>query len=417
MHYLLSLKVYFLCLTIALLNCYSCTDKIPDPPPPNLTPYIEQARTFYTTGSLEKAIEICQNGLALDSTAVPLLNILASTYSAQGRYSLAIEHLEKMLHFQPDYILAYINLGGIYTKLGQFNKAEPHLLRALELDPLQSSVRRRVGELYLGTDRPAKAVTQFQQALSIYPNDATLYFYLGQALEAVNQDEDALQAFKKATTLDIGFGQAFYRLGLLARKTQRPQLATEAVGRFGYLQKIAHSNPDVIQEMKGLRASILNAPEDAVHHYNLGLFFLRHEYIKEALNKFAKVVNLQPSDVQFLHQIGDQLLQHQHPAAALDYYQAVLNQDPTYFPVLINAGNIAGRLQRFDEAIGFYRQATHAKPEDPVGWYHLGMGLFNTGKKETAVAPLQRAMELSPPDSALSKKIQRVLASLANTEK
>ena len=117
---------------------------------------------------------------------------------------MAIEALEKAVHFHPDYATGYVNLGGIYTTLGRYTEAEENLRQALALEPDNSAVHRRLGEIYLGTNRYGDAVRELEQALHIYPQDATLYFFLSQALAGDGQEEAALEALATSTQLDIG---------------------------------------------------------------------------------------------------------------------------------------------------------------------------------------------------------------------
>jgi tetratricopeptide (TPR) repeat protein len=372
---------------------------------------MELARNHLAEGRLAEAIRVCQEGLQQDSTAVPLYNLLATAYAADARYAPAIEALEHVVRLLPTFALAHVNLGGIYTKLGEYGKAEQHLKQALGLDPKQPAVHRRLGEVYLGTDRYAEAVGAFGQALARYPEDATLYFFLGQALEGAGRDAEALNAFSQAARLDIGFPEALYRLAALARKEGRPVLADSALGRFQALQAIGKGDPDVPKQMKKLRASVLNAPEDPVHHFRLGAFFARHGYLDEARNKLAKAAQLQPP-AALLNQIGGLMLDARRPEEALAYYRQASAAEPTYVPALVNAATLLSTQGRHGEALPLYQRVTELAPQAPNSWYYLGMGQLGAGRLPEARQALQKALSLCQADNPLRPHVEAALAKL-----
>ena len=402
-----------LCLLTA---CAPAPTPAPPPPPaasPSTAEHLEEARAHFQATRFDEAAAIAREGLALDSTAVDLHNILASTYAAQGRYALAIEGLERAVALEPDYAMGFVNLGGVYTKLGQYEQAATHLQRAVQIDSDNSPVRRRLGELYLATARYPDATRELLEALRLFPNDATLYYYLGQSLAGEGRGADAIEAYQRATLLDHGFADAYYRLGLLARKEGRNDIAGPALERFNHLRQIGGGDPEVPKQVKRMRDAILNAPEEAAHHYNLGLLFVEHGYFPEAQNKFARAAGLRPDDIELLNRLAGDLLELDQPEAALRYLEAALARDPTYFPALLNAGQIAGKLGRYEDAAQHLRSAVAARPDDPEGWYFLGLAHSSTGARAEATNALQRCIELADADSPLRDKARKILAALA----
>ncbi len=417
------MRIYLFLLTGLLLACTG-EPETPAPqttaPPPNptsagpagaMTRLIETARGHLAEGRYIDAIATCEEGLNQDSTAVPLYNLMATAYAADGRYAPAIDALQHVVRLFPTFALAHVNLGGIYTKLGQFAEAEKHLKRALVLDPRQPAVHRRLGEVYLGSDRYPEAVEAFGRALAHYPEDATLYFFLGQALEGAGREADALNAFSQSVRLDIGFPEALYRLAVLARKLNHTARADSAMGRFQHLQAIGKGDPEVPKQMKKLRASVLSAPEDPVHHFRLGAFFAQHGYADEARDKLAKAAQLQPP-AALLNQMGGLMLNARRPQDALTYYRQAIDTEPTYLPALVNAANLLGSLQRHAEAQPLFQRATELAPQVPNTWYFLGMGHLGAGNRPEARKALEKALSLCAPDHPLRPQVEAALGSV-----
>ena len=379
---------------------------------PDLESCLRQARSHYEAGRFEDAASTCLAGLALDSTAVPLYNLLATTYGAQGRYALGLEALQRALHFQPDYPLAYLNLGGVYTKLGRYAEAERHLRRAVELAPDKYAIRRRLAEVYLGTGRPAEALAELDEALRLLPEDATLYFFRGRALEENGQTDAALEAFEHAGHLDIGFAETWYRAGVLARKLGHGARARAAMDRFQHLQGIGRADPDAPKKMKKLRSSIMNTPVDPVPHLKLGLLFGQHGYMEEALSKFDKAFRLQPENVSLMRQIGGALARLGRPEEALAYYRVALSKAPDSVPTLLSVGDLLVSIQRRDEALELYLEACDVAPEDPRGWYALGRELAGAGRINEARHILRQGLSQARLEGPWQQKLEGLLAEL-----
>jgi tetratricopeptide (TPR) repeat protein len=340
---------------------------------------------------------------------------MATAYAEEGRYALAIEALNHIVRLRPKSALAHLNLGGIYTKLGQYEASEKFLIEAQTLAPRQPEVHRRLGEVYLGTNRFDLAAKQFEKTIQFLPSSPTLFYYLGRAREGSGQNEAALVALAEATRLDSGFVDAYYRIGLLARKLKRGDLARSSLNRFQYLQRIGNGDPDVPKQMKKLRASILNAPEEPLHYVRLGLLFARYDYWAEAENQFALAAELPTADAPLLNRIGRTLLEHQRREGAHNYYKRALIIDPHYLPALLNIAVVLDMDGRNAEAQPYYQKAIQIAPNDPRGWYALGLGEYNAGRLDQARQAWEKSLSLTATNDPLHQQIQQRLTALQTT--
>ena len=370
------------------------------------------ARQYLETSRYKDAAAAANSGLSLDSTDVELHNIVATCFAAEGRYTLAIESLENALRLQPTFVTGLLNLGGIYTKLGQNERAENYLYRAREINPKNSGIRRRLGEVYLIDSQYAQATREFAAALQLFPDDATLLYYLGQSLEGELRHEEALQSLQRATLVDIGFTDAFYRLGVLARKLGREALARKALQQFKHLRSIGVGKVEVDKQVERLRAAILNAPEEAQHHYNLGLLFVRNGYFAEAESKFDRAISLQGGNSKSLNILARDLAELKQPGVALRYVEAALEQDPTYTPALLTAGQVSGQLQRYQQAVAYLEQVVSIQPKVTEGWYFLALSLSSLGQKDEALAAFKRCIEVGQPQDRFSIKAMQLLSEI-----
>lgn len=407
-------------LSIALACCSGPGEKQENNPPKtplaqrDSTDHLKTALAHLNAKRFIEAIHACEAGLAKDSSSVDLYNIMATAYAEEGRYALAIEALHHIVRLQPTSALAHLNLGGIYTKLGQYEASEQSLLKAQTLLPGQPEVHRRLGEVYLGTNRFELACEQFEETIRLLPDAPTLYYYLGRARAGNGQNEAALQAFSQATRLDSGFADAYYRMGFLARKLQRGELAHSSLNRFKYLQSIGNGDPDVPKKMKKLRASILNAPEEPLHYVRLGHFFAENDYWPEAVNQFALAADLPTADAPLYSRIGSILLAYKRSEMAYAYYTRALALEPNYLPALLNIAVVLDMSGRNKEAQAHYQRALDIAPKDPRSWYAFGLGEYNAGRHEQARSAWEKSLALARPNDPLHRQVQERLAALPN---
>jgi tetratricopeptide (TPR) repeat protein len=398
-------------------NSPSVNSKPTNPKPVTAQPtapvdHAAQAKAHLRAGQLTEAEAACLAGIEANPQALDLYNLLATVHASGGRYALAIEALDKALVQDPDFALGHLNLGGIYTKLGKFDQAETHLQEALRLRPDESSLRRRLGELYLQTQRFDQAAANLHLALELLPQDATLYFYLGQALEGQNQMPASLAAFQQSTHLDIGFSDAYYRLAGVARKNKEPELARAALQHYQHLQSIGGGDANIPKQMRRLRAAILAAPEDAPHHLRLGFFFLSHDYVDQALNKFSRAFSLAPPTPAQLNRVGGALLAKEYQAQALDYYRQAVRLDSSYLPALVNAGSLLSLDKHHSEALAHFRQALAIAPDNPQAHYYCALGFYHINAYDRARDTLEAGLRLPRLKPQLQNQMRQLLATL-----
>ena len=366
------------------------------------------AQVLLRSGRKEEAITVCRDGLAQDSTALPLYNILALTYAGEGRYALAIEALTTALRQRPDYALGHINLGRIHTKLGQYKQAEPHLQKAVALEADNPLARRRLAELYLSDARPKLAAEEFALALQFDAESETLHFFLGQALEASGRSDEALNHFIQARELDPSFADAHYRTALLARRQDNALLAQEAIAAFRRLQQIGDGDANVLKQLNQLRAAVIDYPEEAMHHYDLARFLAAHGFATEALNRFARVLQKRPGDFRAMNNIGNILLEQKKPEAALKFYLKVIAQSPSFAPAHMNAGNASMLLERPAQAVVHYGKASELAPQAPMTWYNLARGHSALKNHAAADSALTRGRRQSQPNEAMRQAYEKL---------
>ncbi|MFA6145169.1 MAG: tetratricopeptide repeat protein [Sulfurimonas sp.] len=85
-------------------------------------------------GNTQKAIELYQHSLQLDSNDDLTHNAIASMYKIEGSLLLAKEHYEKALQIDDGYAITYYNYGNLLAELGKIQEARKMYEHALGLE-------------------------------------------------------------------------------------------------------------------------------------------------------------------------------------------------------------------------------------------------------------------------------------------
>ena len=91
----------------------------------------------------------------------------------------AISFFLKVVEIEPDYAMAYNNLGYNYGKQGNNTKAIELLEQSIELDPNNASAYMNLGIAYEVRSILGKAILMLEKAIEIEPDYAMAYYNLG----------------------------------------------------------------------------------------------------------------------------------------------------------------------------------------------------------------------------------------------
>ena len=100
-----------------------------------------------------------------------LLNKLASTLMAQGKFEPALQHLEQARILEPDYVTTYTNLGRLHVAQQNFAQARLALEEAVQLNPFDPSIHQYLADSYrrLGLEDKARQEQEVLKRLQETP--------------------------------------------------------------------------------------------------------------------------------------------------------------------------------------------------------------------------------------------------------
>lgn len=247
------------------------------------------------------------------------LNLASLVSKDPSRLMEADKYLKTAVSMRPDYVQGYINRGDILVKQGQKEEALKVYKTALQYKPDNADVLYNIGVVLLELGRPEEARKSFEAALnsepdhsqSLYnsaimiqesgeqkmwpegirrlkklikrePEDAKYYFTLGMLHMDMQDYKEAEKDFKNCIKFDPLFRSALFNLALMLNNNlNRPMDA------LPYLETLIQNYPEhtkALLLMGDINVNVLKKLNDAEKN-------------------FARVVELEPDNVQAHHNL------------------------------------------------------------------------------------------------------------------
>jgi len=155
-------------------------------------------QAYKAKGEFEKALDFFRRSSERDPKYLANIGL---TYSAMGKYHLAISEYKAALKTTPDSKVLHNNLGTAYRRTGQINEAIVHFEKATRLDPEFLAPRVNLGGIFTQTKSYHRAIANYEAVLRINPGYAIAYLGLGQACILAGNASNAARAWAKFLAL------------------------------------------------------------------------------------------------------------------------------------------------------------------------------------------------------------------------
>ncbi|MGQ4809445.1 Beta-barrel assembly-enhancing protease [Candidatus Entotheonellaceae bacterium PAL068K] len=113
-------------------------------------------------GRLRAATAEYRRALDKDPYSPYLLNKLASSIMAQGRWQRALRPLQRARTLAPDYVTTYTNLGRLHLALQEYEQARLALQEAIQINPFDPAIHAHLAESYRRLGQMQKAQQEQQ---------------------------------------------------------------------------------------------------------------------------------------------------------------------------------------------------------------------------------------------------------------
>ncbi len=122
----------------------------------------------------------------------------------QEIFSTLAATLELALENHPEFADLHCHCGAVYRRMGRRLEAIEHTERAVEINPQYVRALVQLAELYAQTDQWAMGVERLEQAVRAGGDYPDVHLLLGRLYEAGGQSDRARRAFERARQLDDG---------------------------------------------------------------------------------------------------------------------------------------------------------------------------------------------------------------------
>ena len=150
----------------------------------------------------------------LDNVTKQFLNAGNKAYK-RGDLSKATDYYEKALEFDPNFYLAYFQLGVLQKKQGKSKIAITTLKKVIKIKPDHDKTWFTLGTAYETDGLSEQAIEHYSKAIELNPGYSKAYGNLGKLLTERNELKQAESILKTAIQIDPEYADGFMRLGLL----------------------------------------------------------------------------------------------------------------------------------------------------------------------------------------------------------
>ncbi len=162
----------------------------------------------------------------LDNVTKQFLNAGNKSYK-RGDISKATNYYEKALEFDPEFYLAYFQLGVLQKKQGQSKKAIESLKKVIQINPNHDKTWFTLGTAYEADGNNEEAIEHYKTAIDINPGYLKAYGNLGKLYTDAGRYGEAEDRLKTVIQIDSDYADGYMRLGILYLEQQKFAEAVE----------------------------------------------------------------------------------------------------------------------------------------------------------------------------------------------
>ena len=323
--------ILFLGLLLALFAC----DNTPKPDTDN-TPQEPTAPV-----SVNEAIQLLTDSIAMDSTNAHLYQSRAKAYFANEQVGQAMIDINKVLQLDPNNMDTYLLLADVYYAMGDQDNIASTLNKAVEINSFDARPLVKLAELNLLQQNFNLAFAYVDKALGLSSYNPKAYFVKGMCYMAAKQDTvNALKNFQLASEQDENFYDPVEQISRIYA-VQQPPYAID------YLRKAQQQFPDIPTPRYELALYLQShgEPEEALAHYDTLLMKYPYNYMVLFNKGYVNYVYLMDNE------------------SALEYFNRALTINPAYIDAKYNKGRVIEQMGDYSQATEIYKDVLKTQPD------------------------------------------------------
>jgi len=282
---------------------------------------------------------------------------------------------EDALRRKPDFTVAMLGLADVRVRQRNTTQAEAYIRKALSTEPANPDVRTAAGRLYMAMQKYPQAKAAYLQAIELDPQAVLARLDLADLYASVEKNpKAAIAEYRKAIEI-------------------KPDLASARMG----LGMTLLATGDTRGAITELQEAVKRAPEDAAAWHLLGRVYASDKRYPEAVKALSQSLALQPDTLAVVLDRGDVYNEMGEDAKAASDYALASRLNPRDPVSRVKLGMVMQRLGDTARAEAAYRDALRLKPDLAIACNNLAMiSLRKGGNLDDALALAKRAVAASP---------------------
>jgi FKBP-type peptidyl-prolyl cis-trans isomerase 2 len=182
---------------------------------PNANAYYNLGMILQNQGHIDEALQHYQKAVQVDPEFLNGYFILGCIYQGNKQFAAAIKNYEKVLEINPDHLQTLNNLGNIYRQRGDYDESLKHHMKALEIDSGHADTYNNLGVLSQEKGDMDEAIQYYLKATALNDNFPEAYNNLGMAYKEKGNIDKAEDCFQQAIYLEKDFAEAHVNLSFV----------------------------------------------------------------------------------------------------------------------------------------------------------------------------------------------------------
>ncbi len=338
-------------------------------------------------------------------------------YLADGAADKAVLEFNDTKKYRPNLPGLHYWYGQVYLQRGDLAQAQQELQSAVQYDPNYEDARRSLAELQNRTGAADGALSNARRLLQRNPGDVKAMLIYSQALISKKNYTDADKVLKVVAERAPNATELHRQLALLALiRNDLPEAGRQFEQAWelepqskllleGALKVyLAERQPERADAF--LEKQIGSHPKDALLYHELAQVLLLEKKRPEAISALKTALSLNPGMPDSSILLADQYASDDKAQDAFQVLEDALRRNPQDASLLLRAGMIFEKLNRWTDARKAYEQVLQLDPDDAIAKNNMAWLIMeHGGNMDVALNLAQQAEEKLGDNSQITNTI------------
>lgn len=368
---------------------------------------------------LEHSEKFAEKAVEKDESNADAFFILAQKYEIDGNYEDEIEELLNAVENDSDNYLYYFQLGKTQYRINQFGEAQLSFKKSIELKDDFYPSWFDLGLTLKKNGDFEESGKSFHRTLKLNENHLKSFFELAQISVIKSDYEIAEINYKKVLEIDSNNIQALLLLGTLCKIENKlidaeeyfkrciPLLKSQSellLAKYN-LSKVLLAEFKTDEAEKYAKESYQNVRNSNIVekefrediYYNYAFILEENGKSEDSITVYSELLKINPDHERTKNNLAVMMMKLDPPDTdnALELVYSVYKKNKNNFEATNNIGTILYKMEEYEKAVNFYRDAIALEPEISVVRNNLAKTYSAMGKIDLAKQVLIESLKLN----------------------